>query len=167
MMENRSFDHFAGWLPNANGRQAGLKYYDKQNVRHSTFHLASPQNCNYEDPDHSYSGGHIQYDNGACDGWLKAGTNDVFPIGYYVASDLPFLGRAASKWTVCDNYFAPILAPTYPNRIYMHCGQTDRITNTTTISTLPTIWDRLSAAALRGTYYYSDIPMTALWGRDI
>src|SRR5947209_36990 len=57
MMENRSFDHFAGWLSNANGRQAGLKYYDKQNVRHSTFHLTSPQNCNYEDPDHSYSGG--------------------------------------------------------------------------------------------------------------
>jgi phospholipase C len=133
-------------------------------VRHSTFHLTSPQNCNYEDPDHSYSGGHIQYDNGACDGWLKAGTNDLFPIGYYVASDLPFLGRAASKWTVCDNYFAPILTPTYPNRIYMHCGQTDRITNTTTISTLPTIWDRLSAAGLHGTYYYSDIPMTALWG---
>src|SRR5881394_4509640 len=97
MMENRSFDHFLGWLPNANGRQAGLKYYDKQNQRHSTFHLTSPQNCNYEDPDHSYSGGHIQYDNGACDGWLKAGTNDLFPIGYYVASDLPFLSRAASN----------------------------------------------------------------------
>jgi phospholipase C len=164
MMENRSFDHFLGWLPNANGRQAGLKYYDKQNQRHSTFHLTSPQNCNYEDPDHSYSGGHIQYDNGACDGWLKAGTNDLFPIGYYVASDLPFLSRAASNWTVCDNYFAGILAPTYPNRIYMHSAQTDRIDNRTTISTLPTIWDRLSAAGLRGTYYYSDIPFTALWG---
>jgi phospholipase C len=26
MMENRSFDHFLGWLPGANGRQAGLRY---------------------------------------------------------------------------------------------------------------------------------------------
>jgi hypothetical protein len=26
MMENRSFDHFLGWLPNANGKQAGLTY---------------------------------------------------------------------------------------------------------------------------------------------
>jgi phospholipase C len=24
MMENRSFDQFLGWLPNANGKQAGL-----------------------------------------------------------------------------------------------------------------------------------------------
>lgn len=86
----------------------------------------------------------------------------MFPIGYYLASDLPFLSRAASKWTVC-NYFAGILAPTYPNRIYMHSARTDRIKNSTTISTLPTIWDQLSAAG-RGTYYYSDIPMTALWG---
>src|SRR6185436_13883285 len=31
MMENRSFDHFLGWLPGANGRQAGLTYYDKAN----------------------------------------------------------------------------------------------------------------------------------------
>jgi phospholipase C len=97
MMENRSFDHFLGRLPKANGRQAGLTYYDKLNQPHATLHLTSPQNCNYEDPDHSYSGGHVQYDNGACDGWLKAGTNDVFPIGYYLASDLAFLSQAASE----------------------------------------------------------------------
>ena len=29
MMENRSFDHFLGWLPGANGRQAGLTYLDR------------------------------------------------------------------------------------------------------------------------------------------
>ena len=28
MMENRSFDHLLGWMPNANGRQAGLSYPD-------------------------------------------------------------------------------------------------------------------------------------------
>ena len=28
MMENRSFDHMLGWLPGANGRQAGLTYVD-------------------------------------------------------------------------------------------------------------------------------------------
>jgi phospholipase C len=28
MMENRSFDHFLGWLPHADGRQAGLSYAD-------------------------------------------------------------------------------------------------------------------------------------------
>ena len=28
MMENRSFDHYFGWLPNADGMQAGLTYFD-------------------------------------------------------------------------------------------------------------------------------------------
>src|SRR2546430_16059255 len=28
MMENRSFDHFLGWLPGADGKQAGLTYTD-------------------------------------------------------------------------------------------------------------------------------------------
>ena len=29
MMENRSFDHYLGWVPGANGAQAGLTFYDK------------------------------------------------------------------------------------------------------------------------------------------
>ena len=28
MMENRSFDHYLGWMPKADGRQAGLTFYD-------------------------------------------------------------------------------------------------------------------------------------------
>jgi phospholipase C len=164
MMENRSFDHFLGWLPGANGRQAGLTYYDKNNQPHPTYHLTTFQGCAFGDPDHSYPGGRIQYDNGRCDGWLKAATNDQFPIGYYQQRDLSFLGQAAPEWTVCSNYFAGILGPTYPNRVYQHAAQTDRLGNSTTISTLPTIWDRLAAAGLQGRYYFNDAAFTALWG---
>src|SRR5213078_611221 len=32
------------------------------------------------------------------------------------------------------------------------------------ISTLPTIWDRLADAGLRGRYYFSDLPFLLLWG---
>ena len=32
-MENRSFDHFLGWLPGADGKQAGLTYLDATGVR--------------------------------------------------------------------------------------------------------------------------------------
>src|SRR5438067_1449066 len=34
MMENRSFDHFLGWLPGADGRQAGLTYLDRAGAQH-------------------------------------------------------------------------------------------------------------------------------------
>ena len=56
------------------------------------------------------------------------------------------------------------MAETYPNRFYQHAAQTDRIHNSTATCTLPTIWDRLAAAGLRGRYYYVDAPFTALWG---
>src|SRR5437773_4958058 len=57
MMENRSFDHFLGWLPGADGMQAGLSYADSAGVGHATFPLAPDvEGCAYADPDHSYAG---------------------------------------------------------------------------------------------------------------
>src|SRR6184192_3337261 len=163
MMENRSFDHFLGWLPGADGRQAGLTYADSGGVNHPTFPLAPDfQGCSYNDPDHSYAGGRVEFNNGACDGWLRA--NDVFSIGYYRQQDLAFLGRAVPDWTSFDQYFCAILGPTFPNRICQHAGQTDRIENSFAISQLPTIWDRLAARGLRGRYYYADLPFLGLWG---
>ena len=54
MMENRSFDHFLGWLPGADGQQRGLTYNDSAGVPHRT-HRLSPdfQGCGHSDPDHS------------------------------------------------------------------------------------------------------------------
>ena len=40
MMENRSFDHFLGWLPGADVRQEGLVYTDRAGQPHPTWHLA-------------------------------------------------------------------------------------------------------------------------------
>ena len=164
MMENRSFDHYLGWLPNANGRQKGLRYLDRDGVPHLTHRLREFQGCGHSDPDHTYEGGRVEYNDGAADGWLRAGANDEFAIGYYTRKDLPFLGKAAQRWTVADRYFSSIMAPTFPNRLIQHAAQTDRIDNTFFISTLPTIWDRLAAAGLSGRYYFSDVPFLALWG---
>jgi phospholipase C len=165
MMENRSFDHLLGWLPGADGRQAGLTYLDAAGTPHATHALAPDfQGCGRADPDHSYAGGRVEFNGGACDGWLRAGTNDDYSIGYYNQADLAFLGRAVPQWTTFSRYFAPILAETYPNRIYQHAGQTDRVENTKAISRLPTIWDRLAERGKRGRYYFSDVPFLALWG---
>lgn len=164
MMENRSFDHIMGWLPGANGQQAGLSYTDQAGMAHATYHLTEFQGCAHPDPDHSFGGGRAEYNNGGCDGWLRAGTNDTFTIGYYQQPDLAFLGQAAHNWTVCDNYFAPKLAGTYPNRFYQHAAQTDRIDNSTKTSKLTTIWDRLKDAKVSARYYFNDVPVLALWG---
>lgn len=166
MMENRSFDHLLGWLPNADGKQAGLNYVDRAGVTVPTYPLAPDfQGCGHPDPDHSYAGARVEYNNGLCDGWLRAGSNDVFSIGYYTQPDLPFLGAAAPAWTTCDRYFASILAGTFANRVYQHAAQTDRLDNSLLpVSTLPTIWDRLAEHSISAKYYFSDFPFLALWG---
>src|SRR5207253_9963362 len=71
MMENRSFDHMLGWLPGADGRQAGLTYVDSAGVPHDTHALAPDyQGCGHPDPDHSYEGGLVEFDVGNDVGWL-------------------------------------------------------------------------------------------------
>src|SRR2546421_8197459 len=53
-MENRSFDHFLGWLRNADGKQAALTYVDGAGVSHATHSLSGDYTgCPHADPDHS------------------------------------------------------------------------------------------------------------------
>lgn len=176
-MENRSFDHYLGWVPGANGRQAGLSFQDAFGNLRNTFPLAADpgygyQACNHADPDHSYVGARIQFDGGRCDGWLRTpDTNqtngDLLPIGYYTQNDLPFFAGCAQHWTICDNYMPGIMAETYPNRFYLLSGETDRLINDGTISQLPSIFDRFNAKGIPCKYYYSDIPFTALYGNRL
>jgi phospholipase C len=164
-MENRSLDHLLGWLPNADGKQAGLTYVDNQGVAHQTYSLSGDYTgCPHPDPDHSYDAGRLEYDGGKMDGFLRAGKNDIFAIGYYGEKDIPFYAALARHYTTCDRYFPSILGPTFPNRLFLHAAQTDRLSNTPALTTLPTIWDRLAAAGVSANYYYSNLPFLGLWG---
>ena len=164
MMENRSFDHLLGWMPNANGRQAGLDYLDNSGTAHPTYRLTDFVGCAHPDPDHSYAGGRSEYDAGKMDGWLRTSTNDSFCIGYYAEQDLPLFSTLARNYTTLCNYFPSILSSTFPNRVFQHAAQTDRLSNTLDLSSLPTIWDRLLAAGVSCKYYYSNVPFLSLWG---
>src|ERR1051325_5530565 len=83
-MENRSFDHFLGWLPNADGKQAGLTYVDSSGASHPTHTLAPDwTGCGSHDPDHSYAGGRVEVNNGLMDGFLKTPGADTYAVGYY------------------------------------------------------------------------------------
>lgn len=166
MMENRSFDHYLGWVPGADGVQAGVTLKDSEGNEHSSYDLApNYQNCHLGDPDHSYDGGRVQINDGHMDGFLLPQVpGDTFPIGYYTAASLPFFKGCAEHWTICDRYFSGILSFTTPNRFYMHAGQTDRLSNTTDISNLPTVWDRMREVGRSVAYYYTDVSYTSFWG---
>jgi phospholipase C len=172
MMENRSFDHYLGWLPGADGRQAGLSYVDGAGAPHQTQRLAPDfQGCDHPDPDHSWEGGRQQVNGGAMDGFLRSGKNDVFSIGYYTEPDLPFLGHAAKAFTTYDRFFCSILASTYPNREYMHAAQSygkmDNSIPSPTAGGFPdtTIFAALKARGVDSKYFFNDLPVSALWGQ--
>jgi len=72
MMENRSFDHLLGWLPNADGQQKGLAYTDCLGHKHKTYDLVPDYTgCPHPVPEHSFTGGRVQFDCGTMDGFLR------------------------------------------------------------------------------------------------
>lgn len=175
MMENRSYDHMLGWVPKSDGIQNQVfTHIDGREVE--TFHLAGDpaygyQGCGWEDPAHGYRDGRVHLNGGAMDGFLQTVGNpeDKFPVGYYNADDLLFYKGVAEHFTICDHYFHGILSSTFPNRMYIHAGATDRNTNTLpwaqqAPSELPTIWDLLGAKGISCANYFSDLPLTGLWG---
>ena len=181
MMENRSFDHLLGWLPGADGRQAGLRYPDLTGALHPTWSLHDDyQGCTYMDPQHQWEAGRTQLNGGKGDGFLftqvqdtsQQDPTDLWPIGYYPEAALPVLGTLARQYTTLDRYFAALNAGTWPNRIYLVAGTTDVdftglfLPDGTAVPTSAletTIWDRIADAGLSGGYYAYGEPMTKVF----
>ena len=167
MMENRSFDHLWGGCPIPPVNRADLAI--QITTEFLTAHIRWPPDwttgCGGPDPDHSYDGGRLEIDNGAMDGFLKPASNDIYSIGYYREQDFQFLPQFARSFTVCDQYFPSILAPTFPNRIFQLCGQTDRLSDSISLCSLPTEFSTTSRRLTSGAkYYFGNIPFLALFG---
>ena len=97
-MENRSFDHFLGWLPGADGLPPGLMYTDRKGVSHSSHPLAPDfTGCPHPSPGHSYDQSRVAYDDGKMDGFLRAGSNDEYAIVGLLTPSKPPAGTSAPK----------------------------------------------------------------------
>ena len=70
----------------------------------------------------------------------------------------PSAARFAQNYLACDRYFASILGPTFPNRLFQRAAQTDRLDDSVTFSSLPTILDRLSEAGVSHRYFFTMSP---------
>ena len=124
MMENRSFDHYLGWLPGADGRQAGLQFTDPagSQVRHPPpAHRLPGLRLPRSRPLLARAGG----PSSTAAAWtaFSRPPRDVFSIGYYTQDDLPFTPHVAQAFTAFDRFFCSLLSSTYPNREYMHAAQ--------------------------------------------
>ena len=188
MMENRSFDHYLGWLGRDEGYlERGMSHYggdfaidavsnqsygDPSGTVVDTFHLdpasmANPwRGCGFADPGHGWNSGRAQRDRG----FLGEGSgNDRYALGYYEGDDLPFHSRMARRFTTFDHYHCSCLTSTQTNRRYLHSAQSGGFNfNYIPIKELgfqfDTIWDRLRRAGVSVASFFSDLPSLAFWG---
>ena len=171
MMENRSFDHYFGWLRGYADASQKQRYPNPEGELVSTRAASTLgsggvqfKGCGHPDPGHGWNSGRAQLNGG----FLAQGSgNDEFALSYYNRGELGFIHEAARNYTLYDRYFCSLLGPTWPNRYYKWSAQSGGF-KTNTIqpggNTWETIFDRALAHGLTVTYYYSDLPFGALWG---
>ena len=171
MMENRSFDHYLGWLP---GGSQSATYLDDAGQPHATSHWAPDyQGCGHPDPGHGWNSGRVQLGGEARDGsgFVKSGSgNDDYALGYYQAEDVPVWAALTQQATIFNQYYCSLLASTYPNREYQHAatsgGRTSNAFPSDPIAGFgdETIWDRCNTRGVSWAYYYSNLPVIGLYG---
>lgn len=129
MQENRSFDQYFGHLKGHGQDDVEVAPEGTTNPtgdggvvpwHHETAYCV-------QDTDHTWAASHAQYDDGKNDGFARSNVKPEDPdgaraMGYYDASDLPFYYDLAAQFAISDRYFASVLGPTYPNRLFLYAG---------------------------------------------
>jgi phospholipase C len=170
MMENRSFDHYFGWLPGADSEQHE-SYVNGFGQEVATRHFSTLgsggtqyKGCGHPDPGHGWDAGRAQLNGG----FLAPGSdNDEFALTYFDKGDLGFIHEAARNYTTYDRYFCSLLGPTWPNRFYKWSATSGGLKSNTLAAggnNWETIFDRAISRGLTARYYASDLPFAALFG---
>jgi phospholipase C len=116
MMENRSFDNLFGRFPGARGATTGVKFGQEVPL------APCPQ----------WLPGDIPHDRAAHLNAVNGGTFDGFALGQfgdpwaYTAFEerqVPNYWRLARDYVLCDNFFASVGGPSYPNHFFFVAGQ--------------------------------------------
>jgi phospholipase C len=170
MMENRSFDHYFGWLSDEADATQDMAYRDPTGkvvrTRHASTLEAEWQGCGHPDPGHGWDSGRAQLRGG----FLAEGSgNDEFALTYYEEGELEYIHAIAKQYTLFDRFFCSLLASTWPNRYYMWSAQSGGMTNNdppvgTAGNQWETIFDRALGRGVTAQYYNSDLPFSAVWG---
>jgi len=162
-MENRSFDHYLGSLRLAEGRADVDGLTGSESNPSSTTGQAvgvhKLDDYTPVDPPHDWDPCHMQWNNGANDGFVRAHAGDAEAdvMGYHVRSQLRTTYGLADAGVICNRWFAACLGPTWPNRFYLHGATSKGRQSNLPVVGFTSIWDRLAAKGITGTNYYSDV----------
>ncbi len=173
MMENRSYDHLLGartliGLP-GDGLVATMSNPDGGGTLVRPYAASFDDAC-VPDPPHGWAASHAQFAGGANTGFVtqqeaRHGAGNRQPMQYLTRDMVPVSWALADQFASCDRYFASVMGPTWPNRMYWHSGSSNGImTNDfpTGGFSWPSIHHRLDEAGVDWRYYYIDIPVLAI-----
>ena len=171
MMENRSFDHYFGALTLEEGRTD----VDGLTPEMSNPHPDGSQVVSFpaeisciEDPPHSWSTSHAQWNEGANDGFVEQmearhSSMGAHAMGYWGRQTLSTLYTLADHGALCDAWFASLMTSTWPNRYYSHCGQNGGVFgNDLPADSFDSIYTLLEAAGRSWKSYYSNLPFMVM-----
>jgi phospholipase C len=137
MRENRSFDHYFGRFPGADGLPAGAP--------------AQPATAYcLPDPPHTESAFRAISGTGEF--------TDPRALTYFTEEQLPLAWALARRFTLCDRYFASVLGPTFANRLFSIAGSPGGFHDNphgidASLLPRPNVLDRLDAARLEWACY--------------
>jgi phospholipase C len=154
--ENRSFDHYYGYSPQAQAAGFGppANYIQPDGMGGE---VAPSEFTSLSTPDigHSWGDVHGEWNDGALDGFFT--TDGISAMGYYTEAELPFYYSLFDEFTLCGNYFCSLLGPTWPNRFYFAAGTSGGITTNGVwgygVFDYPIILDLLDAAGVTWKVY--------------
>ena len=117
--ENHSFDNYFGYYPGvgAFGVPSNYSQPDGKGGTVTPQHALLPITT---DPSHTWQSIHSEWNNGTMDGFYT--TDGSTALNYYDGSDLSYYFSLADSFTLCGNYFCPVLGPTVPNRLSLVSG---------------------------------------------
>jgi phospholipase C len=173
MMENRTYDTFLGSRSLEGLPGDGLKGTETNldmsgNAVGLSVPPVTPAGLCVLDPPHEWDPSRVQFNNGKNDGFVKA-FQMVYPtdpgttvMERLTRDHLPVTWALADNYTTCDRWFASLLGPTLPNRLYWLAAQSGGAMSNDQILTgkytgFPTIFDALDKAGVQWGYYYGDI----------
>jgi phospholipase C len=167
MMENRSFDHLLGALAldrDYPGRAAvdGLRggESNRDALGREVAVARRTDDIVVADLRPAWDRSHAAWNGGRNDGFARACKPHLAAevMTYHDRTLAPLHYALADRYTVCDRWFASLLGPTWPNRMYLHAGTAlGRRTNRLHLTGPRTVWEALAARGIEARCYFGGL----------
>ena len=121
--ENRTFDHYFGRYPGADGATEGMTSTGRKVA------LAQAPDVTSKDLGHSFEDGLVAVNGGQMDGFDKIMNGDTM-LGYtqFDRESLPAYWSYADEFVLGDKMFSSMYGPTFPEHLYTVAAQSGQVT---------------------------------------